>query len=195
MLKDIKWEIVFFALAIIFLALFVLLAPQYVTAGSSGLKHYEDKDIAFDYPSDWSIEYYENPAATLFLPVPTDIDVKANIIRTNKTNNSSNENFVGFSASVSKIPTLPTGITLENAYQGEEFYILMVNNPSYKFVGREAININNLTGYKFSYQDQAYQFQEYWLTKNNQYYKIVFQIPKNNNNTNALVILNSFLVK
>jgi hypothetical protein len=194
MLKDHKWEFVLLSLAVIFLILFVVMSPKYVTA-ESGLKHYEDKEISFDYPNNWNIEYYENPAATLFLPAPTDIEVKANNIRTLKTNNSSSDNFVGFKTTVSKINSLPPGISLENAYQGQEFYVLMVNNPSYKFISKETLKLNNLTGYKFTYEDQAYQFQEYWFSKNNKYYKIVFQIPKNNNNSSALIIANSFKVK
>lgn len=198
--KKAIFQLILVLISLLSVFAFVAMAPTYVTPINSDLKHYNDNQISFDFPANWEVSYYENRVGTLFLPSPDELSLcpTTNAKSKGYSSNTSKTENLGTKVTISKNNALKSGITLENAYIGDDIYVLMKSSPDFKFVSKTPVNANSVNGYEFIFETNIYTYQEVWLEKNGKYYTITGETLKNSFNsqkTNFDTIINSFIIK
>ncbi len=196
--------------SIILVVGFFLITPTFVTTNGD-LKTFQDNEVSFTYPSNWTAYDYENPMKIPFLSsTPDELEIDPqNTDAYNQYNNNTtliNSNGTATNASdvliiktqISKVKSLPTGISLANAYQSDSLYKLMSSTSSYGMISNRSITVNGHQGYQFVYKVSSSTYQDTWIEYNGHYYRILSQSPttvydhveKDFNNT-----VNSFKLK
>ena len=184
---------------------FVTSAPSYVTS-SQNLKHYNDSEISFDFPQNWVISNYENPVETFFSSEPGNLTITrqdsvpqnypSNVTQTNSAPDPSNPTMT--TVTITKTDSLPSGITLEDAYKTNGFYNLVEQTPGYAFVSQNQVTVDGAAGYEFIYGDDMDKYYEVWFEKNGKFYGITCETLKesfDSDKNNFDMIVNSFHVK
>lgn len=138
-------------LPIIVLFLIIVSAAIYFSVSLGYTQHYDDGEISFDYPQDWSIEPGSNPSqVVLFRP-------------------SSNSNIT-----INK-QVIPPG------YQSPENYILNTteaHDSGFRLTSHRVKNLNMDNAYENTYyidsNGSIYLRKEVWIPKNGNLYSIIY---------------------
>ena len=148
--------ILLFVVSIILIALFFVITPSFIT-DNGDFKHFEDNDMAFDMYDDWTVYEYDDPIKTPFLstspntlllnPVNSDkfnystdsIDTSVSegeVINTGTTNAF---DVAIVKTEISKIDSLPEGVTLDDAYKADSLYPLMSSSGGFNLENDTAL--------------------------------------------------------
>lgn len=186
--------IILFVLSIILIAGFFFVTPAFMQTNGE-YKHFEGSEIAFDLAPTWTVYEYDDPIKTPFLtstpneillnPVNSsqysyinenlsDVTSKNTVLNTSTTNAT---DVVIVKTIITKINSLPEGISIDNAYQSDSLYGIMNGSGTFEIVSNSTFDINGKTAHQFIYDVSSIRYQDTWIEANGHYYRIQSQAP------------------
>lgn len=186
-------SIILIFLSVILIAGFFIFTPSYLT-DNGDVNHFSDKDISFDLPKSWTVYEYDDPIKTPFLsssPSSIILNPASNSTYTYYDGNISdlsNGTVLNTSATsatdvaivkteISKIDSLPEGITLDNAYQSDSIYGVMGQTGKFNLESTNVLEIDGKQARQFVYSVSYTEYKDTWIESNGHYYRVLSQTP------------------
>lgn len=201
--------------SIVLIAGFFALTPTYIVANGD-VKHFEDSDMSFDLAGTWTVYEYDDPLKTPFLSSSPstlllnpgnssqysyyngsldNLTSNGTVLNTSATNAT---DVVIVKTEISKMDSLPQGVTLDNAYQSDSMYSLMEGTGNFQLNNQTTFDLNGQTAHQFDYTVTYTRYQDTWIQANGHYYRILSQAPTtvfDEAEPSFNVTLNSFKLK
>lgn len=214
-LKNKLLLLLFFIASIVLISGFFTLTPTYIE-NNGNVRHFEDNDMSFDMASSWTVYDYDNPLKTPFLPNSpstlllnpgnnsqysyyngsiSDLTSDGSVLNTSATNAT---DVVIVKTDITKLDSLPEGVTIDTAYKSDILYRLMNGTGDFKIDKQTTFDLNGKTAYQFEYTVSYITYQDTWIEHNGHYYRILSQAPSSvfNKASNEFnITLNSFKLK
>ncbi len=193
---------------------FFTMTPTYLESDGN-ITHYEDDDISFNIPATWTVYEYDDPLFTPFL-TSTPSELLLNPSSGNEysyyngsTDEVSNDTLLNTSATnatdvvivqtqITKVDSLPEGISIEEAYKSDSIYQVMAGTGNFELNNQTTMDINGDKAYEFVYTVTYTKYQDIWIEHGGSYYRILSQAPITVYSTSADdfdVITDSFQIK
>lgn len=181
-------------LAIIFIALFFVLSPNFITENGD-VKHFEDNDISFDMANSWTVYEYDDALKTPFLssspnsiivnPVDSsqfsyyngsfeDLTSDGQVLNTSATNAT---DVVIVKTEITKYDSLPEGVTLNDAYKADSLYSLMYSSNKFNLENDTSMTIDDKQAHQFVYTVSYVTYKDTWIENNGHYIRVLSQAP------------------
>lgn len=207
--------VLFFVASFVLICGFFALTPTYIE-DSGDIRHFEDSDMSFDISKTWTVYEYDDPLKTPFLSSSPstlllnpgnntqysyyngsvdDLTANGTVLNTSATNAT---DVVIVKTEITKMDSLPEGVTIETAYQSDSLYRLMEGTGNFQLNNESTIDLNGQTAYQFEYTISYTTYQDTWIEHNGHYYRILSQAPNTVFDTaqeQFNITLNSFKLK
>lgn len=189
-MRDKAIIIVLFVASIILISAFFIITPSYITDNGDS-KHFEDNDLAFDMMKSWTVYEYDDPIKTPFLSsspssiILTPVDSSEysyntqNLSTENDVINTATTNafdVVIMKTEISKVDSLPEGITLDNAYKSDSLYSLMESSGKFDIVNDTSMTISNRPAHQFIYRVSGISYFDTWIEKDGHYFRVLSEV-------------------
>ena len=186
--------IVLFVLSIVFISMFFVASPNFITQNGD-YKHFEDNDLSFDMLSSWTVYEYDDPIKIPFLSNSPDSlllnpvndsqfsaydgnveDLTANGTVLNTSTTSATDVII-VKTEISKVDSLPDGVSLETAYKSDSAYAIMESTGEFVLNNDTALTIDGKQARDFLYTAGSVTYKDTWIQSNGHYYRILSQAP------------------
>ena len=180
-------------LSVLIISSFFMIVPNYLTVNGN-TKHFESDDYSFDMSKSWTVYEYDDILKTPFLsrgpesiivnPVDTSQfsyyngsfdDLSKNGVLNTSTTNATDVVIV--KTEISKIESLPEGVTLDNAYKSDSLYSLMDSSGQFSMGNNSSLQISGKQARQFNYNVGFTSYKDTWIESNGHYYRILSQAP------------------
>lgn len=172
---------------------FFIFTPAYIQTNGE-VKHFSDSDMSFDIPNTWTVYEYDDPTKTPFLSSsPSSLIVEpaskstysyydGNISELEKdgvlnTSATSATDVAIVTCEITKMDSLPEGVTLDNAYQSDSIYSLMESSGKFNLDSATVIQVDGKDARQFVYTVSYTQYKDTWINAGGHYYRILCQAP------------------
>ncbi|RAP52115.1 MAG: hypothetical protein BZ133_01835 [Methanosphaera sp. SHI613] len=179
--------------SVLLIAGFFIFSPTYLQSNGD-VKHFSDSDMSFDIPNTWTVYEYDDAIKTPFLSSrPSSIIVNpaskstysyydGNISDLEKdgvlnTSATSATDVAIVTCEISKMNTLPEGVTLDNAYQSDSIYGIMESSGQFNLDSATVIQVDGKDARQFVYTVGYTQYKDTWINSNGHYYRVKCQAP------------------
>lgn len=172
---------------------FFMIVPNYLTVNGN-VKHFESDDYSFDMSKSWTVYEYDDILKTPFLsrspksiivnPVDTSQfsyyngsfdDLSKNGVLNTSTTNATDVVIV--KTEISRVESLPEGVTLDNAYKSDSLYNLMDSSGQFSMGNTSSLQISGKQARQFNYNVGYTVYKDTWIESNGHYYRILSQAP------------------
>lgn len=172
---------------------FFMIVPNYLTVNGN-VKHFESDDYSFDMSKSWTVYEYDDILKTPFLsrspesiivnPVDTSQfsyyngsfdDLSKNGVLNTSTTNATDVVIV--KTEISRVESLPEGVTLDNAYKSDSLYNLMDSSGQFSIGNTSSLQISGKQARQFNYNVGYTAYKDTWIESNGHYYRILSQAP------------------
>ncbi len=191
-----------------------MMTPTYLQ-NNGDMKHFEDSDVSFDINSTWTVSQYDNAILVPFLSgsansltlTPTSKTAYSyqgdisNLTSDGKVLNTSTTNatdVVIVQSEITKMDSLPDGVSIDDAYKSDSLYKVMENTGSFNLDNQTTVDINGKPAHQFRYTVTYTQYVDTWIEDNGHYYRILCQAPSTvfgSAESQFDIILGSFKIK
>lgn len=172
---------------------FFIFTPQYIQDNGENY-HFADSDLSFDLPKTWTVYEYDDPIKTPFLSSsPSSLIVNpaskstysyydGNVSELSQngvlnTSATSATDVAIVTTEISKMDSLPEGITLDNAYQSDSIYGIMESSGQFQLESATVMQVDGKDARQFIYSVTYTKYQDTWIQANGHYYRILSQAP------------------
>lgn len=192
-MRDKALVLLLFVASIVLIALFFMFSPNFIT-DNGDVKHFEDNDMAFNMYDDWTVYEYDDPIKTPFLST-TPNSILLNPVNSDKFNyttdsidNSVSEGEVintgttnAFDVAIvqteiSKVDSLPEGVTLDDAYKANSIYPLMSSTGGFNLLNDTALTVSGKPAHQFIYKVSGMTYHDTWIENNGKYIRVYSQV-------------------
>ena len=185
--------ILLFVFSIVLITLFFMISPTFIT-DNGDVKHFEDNDIAFDMYDDWTVYEYDDPIKIPFLstspntlllnPVNSDkfnysTESMDNSVSEGEVINTGTTNAFDVAivkTEISKVDSLPEGVSLDNAYKADSLYPLMSNSGGFNLENDTALTVSGKPAHQFVYIVSGMTYHDTWIENNGKYIRVLSQV-------------------
>lgn len=205
----------FFIASLVLIIGFFTLTPTYLE-DNGDVRHFECSDMSFDISRTWTVYEYDDSLKTPFLSnTPStlllnpgnnsqysyyngsldNLTSNGTVLNTSATNAT---DVVIVKTEISKLDSLPEGVTIDTAYKSDSLYRLMNGTGDFKLDNQRTVDINGQTAYQFEYTVSYMTYQDTWIEHNGHYYRILSQAPStvfDSSSNEFNITLNSFKLK
>lgn len=180
-------------LSVLMISSFFVIVPNYLTVNGN-VKHFESDDYSFDMSKSWTVYEYDDILKTPFLsrspesiivnPVDTSQfsyyngsfdDLSKNGVLNTSTTNATDVVIV--KTEISRVESLPEGVTLDNAYKSDSLYNLMDSSGQFSMGNTSSLQISGKQARQFNYNVGYTVYKDTWIESNGHYYRILSQAP------------------
>ncbi|MDO5825792.1 MAG: hypothetical protein BZ137_02335 [Methanosphaera sp. rholeuAM130] len=179
--------------SIALIAGFFIFTPTYIQTNGD-VKHFSDSDMSFDIPNTWTVYEYDDATKTPFLSSsPASIIVNpasqstysyndGNLTEITEngalnTSATSATDVAIVTCEISKMDSLPEGVTLDNAYQSDSIYGIMESSGKFNLDSATVIQVDGKDARQFVYTVSYTKYKDTWVESNGHYYRILCQAP------------------
>lgn len=205
----------FFIASLVLIMGFFTLTPTYLE-DNGDVRHFECSDMSFDISKAWTVYEYDDSLKTPFLSsTPStlllnpgnnsqysyyngsldNLTTNGTVLNTSATNAT---DVVIVKTEISKLDSLPEGVTIDTAYKSDSMYRLMNGTGDFQLDNQSTVDINGQTAYQFKYTVSYMTYQDTWIEHNGHYYRILSQAPTtvfDSASNEFNITLNSFKLK
>ncbi|WP_455645833.1 hypothetical protein [Methanosphaera sp.] len=185
---------VLLVLSVVLIAGFFVLTPSYIQ-DNGDVKHFEDSDMSFDLSKSWTVYEYDDPLKTPFLSSSPsslllnpgnssqysyydgnveDLTANGTVLNTSATNAT---DVVIVKTEITKMDSLPNGVTIDEAYKSDSLYAIMDGTGDFQLLNQSTFDLNGQTAHQFVYTVTYTKYQDTWFEVNGHYYRVLNQAP------------------
>ena len=185
--------LILFVASIILIAAFFLVTPSFISENGE-YKHFEDNDISFDMYNSWTVYEYDDTLKKPFLSTSPDsiilnpVDKSQFSFDNGQEANTTSDGVINTATTnaydvaivkteISKVKSLPDGVTLDDAYKSDSLYSLMNSSGQFQLINDTAITVSDRPAHQFIYQVSGTTYHDTWVEADGYYLRIDSQAP------------------
>ena len=185
--------LILFIASIILIAAFFLITPSFIT-DNGDFKHFEDNDMSFDMYNTWTVYEYDDALKKPFLSTTPDsillnpVDDSQFSFDNGQAANTSSEGVVNTGTTnaydvaivktqITKINSLPDGISLDDAYKSDSLYSLMTGSGQFQLINDTALTVSGKPAHQSIYKVSGTTYHDTWIDANGYYLRVNSQAP------------------